>query len=312
MKTTFTAVLFLCSIHLFSQTLAIHPKCSSYGEDVELKQCTEEKIVKFIHDKIKYIYYYDNKTTKVNIEFDVNEAGMIESPVIEILEGEDAKKDIEKAINDLAFHTFFTPATKDKVKVIEHRKIVAILGEKDFTIEGHIKIEKKEKIQREELPIKSTPEPVSQPTAVKPTPPAPRNTVEVEEIYKVVEEMPRFYDESCEAIDSTPKEKKECADKMMLNYIYDHVKYPPIAKVNGVEGTVVIQFVVEVDGTMSNIRLVRDIGAQCGSESVRVIEYMSQERTWVAGKQRGKPVRVQFNLPIKFRLDSNGEPIKRF
>jgi len=122
------------------------------------------------------------------------------------------------------------------------------------------------------------------------------------QIYKVVEQMPRF--PGCEDRGGDDSTKKDCADRKMLAYIYDKLKYPAIAKENGVEGTVVVQFVVEKDGAITNVKCIRDIAAQCGQEGVRVVKTMKdmQER-WTAGRQRGKAVRVQFNLPIKFRIE---------
>ncbi|MCP3930402.1 MAG: energy transducer TonB [Bacteroidetes bacterium] len=120
-------------------------------------------------------------------------------------------------------------------------------------------------------------------------------------IFKVVEEMPRF--PGCEDSGGTMKEKKECADNKLLEFIYRNIKYPAIARENGVEGIVVIQFVIDKDGSISNARIVRDIGAQCGQEALRVVEFMNtEELKWTPGKQRSQAVRVQFNLPVKFRL----------
>ena len=114
--------------------------------------------------------------------------------------------------------------------------------------------------------------------------------------------MPRYMQADCESL-ATKMEKKECAQEAMLSAIYDNLQYPSIAKENGVEGTTVVTFVVEKDGSLSDIRLVRDIGAGCGEEAVRLVEQMSAPGQWVPGKQRGRAVKVQFNLPIKFRLD---------
>jgi periplasmic protein TonB len=143
--------------------------------------------------------------------------------------------------------------------------------------------------------------PVAKAPPPPPPPPPPPDPV-VEEIFKVVEEMPRF--PGCEDQGGTAQEKKACADKKMLEFIYKNIKYPAIARENGVEGTVVIQFVVERDGTITDSRIVRDIGAQCGQESLRVVNLMNdQNLKWTPGKQRGRAVRVQFNLPVKFKLE---------
>jgi len=132
-----------------------------------------------------------------------------------------------------------------------------------------------------------------------PPPPPPKPTVE--EIFKVVEDMPRF--PGCEDLPSK-EERKQCADKKMLEFIYKNIKYPAIARENGVEGTAVVQFVVEKDGSISDARVVRDPGAQTGSEALRVVELMKNKGIqWIPGKQRGRAVRVQFNLPVRFRLE---------
>ena len=135
-----------------------------------------------------------------------------------------------------------------------------------------------------------------------PPPPPPPPPVEETEIFKVVEQMPRF--PGCENAGGTEAEKKQCADKKMLEFIYKNIKYPAIARENGVEGTAVITFVVEKDGKVSDVQIVRDIGAQCGSEAMRVVNLMNEQGIkWTPGKQRGRPVRVQFNLPVKFKLE---------
>ena len=88
----------------------------------------------------------------------------------------------------------------------------------------------------------------------------------------------------------------------MLEFIYKNIKYPPIARENGVEGTTVIRFVVDKDGSVQDPQIVRDIGAQCGQEALRVVELMnSKGLKWIPGKQRGKAVKVYFNLPVKFQ-----------
>lgn len=136
--------------------------------------------------------------------------------------------------------------------------------------------------------------------APPPPPPPPPPEPTAPEIFKVVEEMPRF--PGCE--DLPKAERKACADKKMLEFIYKNIKYPAIARENGVEGTAVVQFVVEPDGTISKINAVRDPGAQTGAEAERVVRLMEKEGIkWIPGQQRGRPVRVQFNLPVKFRLE---------
>jgi len=151
----------------------------------------------------------------------------------------------------------------------------------------------------EETIVEAPPEPEAPPP---PPPPPPPPEPEVEEIFKVVEQMPRF--PGCENEGGDNNAKKACADKKMLEFIYKNIKYPAIARENGVEGQCVIRFVVEKDGSIQNPHVVRDIGAGCGDESLRVVKLMNNMgEKWTPGKQRGRSVRVQFNLPVKFKLE---------
>ncbi len=146
----------------------------------------------------------------------------------------------------------------------------------------------------EEETVIERPDPVIAPP---PPPPPPPPEPKVEEIFRVVEEMPTF--PGCENV-SDKAERKKCADTKMLQFIYKNIKYPPIARENGVEGMVVIRFVVEKDGSITASEVVRDIGAQCGAEALRIVNQMPR---WNPGKQRGRSVRVQFNLPVRFKLE---------
>ena len=136
--------------------------------------------------------------------------------------------------------------------------------------------------------------------APPPPPPPPPPPVE-EEIFKVVEQMPRF--PGCENEPGGQQEKAACAQKKLLEYIYKNIKYPAIARENGIQGRVVIQFVVEKDGTISGANVVRDIGAGCGEEALRVVHSMNNmPQKWTPGRQRGQAVKVQFTLPVSFKL----------
>ena len=108
--------------------------------------------------------------------------------------------------------------------------------------------------------------------------------------------MPKF--PGCEN-EGDEAAKKKCAQGKMLKFIYANIKYPAIARENGVEGTCVIRFVVDKQGNITIPEVVRDIGAGCGAEALRVVNMMPK---WNPGKQRGRPVKVQFNLPVKFKL----------
>jgi protein TonB len=103
------------------------------------------------------------------------------------------------------------------------------------------------------------------------------------QIFTVVEEQPTY----------------PGGDEARIKYLQDNMKYPEEAKELGVQGKVYVTFVVEVDGSISDVKVLRGIGSGCDDEAIRVVKSMPK---WVPGKQRGVPVRVQFNLPINFKL----------
>ena len=107
--------------------------------------------------------------------------------------------------------------------------------------------------------------------------------IEEEEIFTVVEESPSF----------------PGGDIARIKFLQQNIDYPTMARESGIQGTVYVTFVVEPDGKVSNVQILRGIGGGCDEEAVRVIKAMPR---WRPGKQRGKPVRVQFNMPIKFTL----------
>lgn len=86
----------------------------------------------------------------------------------------------------------------------------------------------------------------------------------------------------------------------LMDFLSKNIKYPEAAKEQGIEGRVFVTFVVEKDGSVNNVKVLRDIGGGCGEEAARVVKMMPK---WKPGKQNGKVVRTQFNLPIQFRLD---------
>lgn len=144
-----------------------------------------------------------------------------------------------------------------------------------------------------------TKKPKPKPTK-RPLPPPKKEEEVIEKVFQIVEEMPRF--PGCE-ITGTYEEKKKCADKKMLQFIYENVKYPSVARENNVEGTAVVSFVIEKDGSISNVKVIRDPGAGCGEEATRIITLMQNlPNKWIPGRQGNENVRVQFNLPIRFRL----------
>jgi len=118
-------------------------------------------------------------------------------------------------------------------------------------------------------------------------------------VTKVVDEMPRFYSYECESIMDEDKRKK-CADMAMLETVYKNITYPPNAKKDGIEGTVVISFTIDMDGMTSDFKVTRSIREDLDQEALRVVRDKLVE--WEPGKQKGMPVNTQFNMPVRFRL----------
>ena len=103
------------------------------------------------------------------------------------------------------------------------------------------------------------------------------------EIFKVVEEMPEFPGGAAK----------------MMEYIQKNIKYPMMARESDIQGRVFVSFVVEPDGSITNVAVLRGIGGGCDEEALRVVQSMPN---WKPGKQRGSAVRCSFTVPIVFKL----------
>ncbi|NDP20960.1 MAG: energy transducer TonB [Paludibacter sp.] len=102
-------------------------------------------------------------------------------------------------------------------------------------------------------------------------------------VFQVVETMPTF----------------PGGDAELFKFLSNNVKYPVIAQENGIQGRVICQFVVNKDGSIVDVEVVRSVDASLDKEAIRVIKSMPK---WSPGKQRGKPVRVKYTLPVNFKL----------
>ncbi len=103
------------------------------------------------------------------------------------------------------------------------------------------------------------------------------------QIFTIVEQMPEF----------------PGGEEKLFEYLGKNIKYPAMARENGITGTVYVTFVVEGNGKITDVKKLRGIGGGCDEEAIRVVKSMPE---WKPGKQNGKSVRVQYNLPIKFTL----------
>ena len=118
-----------------------------------------------------------------------------------------------------------------------------------------------------------------------------------EQIFTVVEEMPIW--QGCEN-DSISSNR--CTEIQLLTHIYKNIIYPKKAKKRKTKGDVVVTFLVNENGKIEGISILKDIGDGCGEEVIRVIKMMNEgEPKWLAGKQNGKKVKVRYKLPVRFK-----------
>ncbi|MDY0153873.1 MAG: energy transducer TonB [Prevotella sp.] len=118
--------------------------------------------------------------------------------------------------------------------------------------------------------------------AVNTPPPAPKEEV-TNKVFDVVEVMPSF----------------PGGQGALMSYLSSHTKYPVVAQENGVQGRVTVSFVVERDGSITDVHVVRSVDPSLDREAARVVSTMPN---WQPGKQNGSAVRVKFNVPVQFKL----------
>ena len=110
-----------------------------------------------------------------------------------------------------------------------------------------------------------------------------KDTTTDDKVYEVCEQMPTY----------------EGGDAALLKYITDSVKYPELAKKHGVQGRLVIGFIVEKDGSLTDVKVLRPVDIDLDAEVLRVIKGMPK---WIPGCQDEQLVRVRYNVPVSFRL----------
>ncbi|MCH4148467.1 MAG: energy transducer TonB [Prevotella sp.] len=127
-----------------------------------------------------------------------------------------------------------------------------------------------------------TVEAVRNDVAVNTPPPAPTEEVS-NKVFTVVEQMPSF----------------PGGTGALMSYLQSNVRYPTVAQENGVQGRVVVSFVVEKDGSITDVQVARSVDPSLDKEAVRVVNSMPR---WQPGKQNGSAVRVKYNVPVNFKL----------
>lgn len=114
--------------------------------------------------------------------------------------------------------------------------------------------------------------------------PTHKETATDDKVYEVCEQMPTY----------------EGGDVALLKYLTDSVKYPELAKKHGVQGRVVIGFIVEKDGSLTDVKVLRHVDIALDAEALRVVKGMPK---WIPGCHDEQLVRVEYNVPVSFRLE---------
>ena len=184
------------------------------------------------------------------------------------------KQEPEKVVEQVKSSVKFTaPIIKkdsevkeeDEIKLDEVQKSDKAVGA--FTVEGNDEVGGAVLKAKEDI---AAPEP-------------PKHVVEETKIFTVVEQMPMF----------------PGGDAALMGYLRDNIKYPTVAAENGVQGRVVVDFVVERDGSITDVNILRGVDPSLDREAMRVVKSMPR---WNPGKQNGSAVRVKYQVPVSFRL----------
>ena len=154
---------------------------------------------------------------------------------------------------------------EDEIKLDEVQKSDKAVGA--FTVEGNDEVGGAVLKAKEDI---AAPEP-------------PKHVVEETKIFTVVEQMPMF----------------PGGDGALMGYLRDNIHYPTVAAENGVQGRVVVGFVVERDGSITDVNVLRSVDPSLDREAMRVVKSMPR---WTPGKQNGSAVRVKYQVPVTFRL----------
>ena len=183
-------------------------------------------------------------------------------------EPEVEKIEVERVKSSVAFTV---PEIKkdDEVKEDQEMKSQDDLAETNtaigaFTVEGN----------DETAEVKHVEEKIAEPEPVK---------EEETKVFDVVEQMPSF----------------PGGPSALMQYLNSNIKYPVVAEENGVQGRVVCTFVVEKDGSITDVRVIKSVDPSLDKEAVRVVKSMPK---WIPGKQNGSAVRVKYTVPVTFRL----------
>ena len=182
------------------------------------------------------------------------------------------KTEPEKVVEQVKSSVKFTaPVIKKDEEVKEEDEIKLDEVEKSDKAVGAFNVQGNDEVGGEVLKAKEE--------IKAPEPPK----VEEEKVFDVVEQMPSF----------------PGGNTALMKFLNENIHYPVVAQENGVQGRVVVSFVVERDGHITDVQIARSVDPSLDKEAQRVVKSMPK---WIPGKQNGSAVRVKFNVPVSFRL----------
>ena len=182
------------------------------------------------------------------------------------------KTEPEKVVEQVKSSVKFTaPVIKKDEEVKEEDEIKLDEVEKSDKAVGAFNVQGNDEVGGEVLKAKDD--------IKAPEPPK----VEEEKVFDVVEQMPSF----------------PGGNTALMKFLNENIHYPVVAQENGVQGRVVVSFVVERDGHITDVQIARSVDPSLDKEAQRVVKSMPK---WIPGKQNGSAVRVKFNVPVSFRL----------
>ena len=153
--------------------------------------------------------------------------------------------------------------------------------------------EKKEVVKEVKSSIKFTAPVIKKDNEVKPE----EEMKVADEPVKPAEEKPEVENKVFEVVEQMPSFPG--GPSALMKYLSENIKYPVVAQENGVQGRVVVSFVVERDGSITDVKVARSVDPSLDREAMRVVRSMPH---WIPGKQNGSAVRVKYNVPVSFRL----------
>lgn len=210
---------------------------------------------------------------KVAVTTDVELSKLAEKKEAKVEKKEQVKIEELKPVEKIKSSIKFTaPVIKkdDEVKPEEEMKTQEDLQKTNTSI-GAFNVEGNDEAEGTVLQAK---EEIAQPEPPK---------VEENKVFTTVEQMPSF----------------PGGDAALMQWLSNNVRYPAVAEENGIQGRVIVSFVVEKNGSITDVQVVRGKDPSLDREAVRVVKAMPN---WVPGKQNGQAVRVKYNVPITFRL----------